>query len=155
MLFKIVDIGVGAWHSGAVSAFGDLYVWGWNVNGQLGRPVQREILVNFDSGRVDTVVHKLPSVFPTPEVVNFPNSSDDLDDIENQYQIKQIFCGLRHTFVYTECGKLLGSGWNKYGQLGDLKSINDNVIGYDELKVNLNTKFNVKCGSWCTIFISS
>lgn len=33
---KIIDIAAGSYHSIAVSSFNDVYVWGWNTNGQLG-----------------------------------------------------------------------------------------------------------------------
>lgn len=37
----VTFIAAGGWHSAAVTMSGDLYMWGWNNSGQLGRPAFR------------------------------------------------------------------------------------------------------------------
>lgn len=66
-------IAAGGWHSCAVSATGDLYTWGWNRNGQLAVPMEKDI-----------------SVFATPQLINFQN-----DD----YSVSKVACGSNHTVV--------------------------------------------------------
>ncbi|XP_077992237.1 RCC1 domain-containing protein 1-like [Glandiceps talaboti] len=36
----MATVAAGGWHSAAVSAIGDVYVWGWNEAGQLGLPMK-------------------------------------------------------------------------------------------------------------------
>lgn len=133
-------------------------MWGWNVNGQMGRPMHKVIPVSYDSGRTEMVRHKLPSVFATPEIVNLPipsahNDSEDNaedDNLDEQYFVTNVYSGVRHTLVKTKCGKLLGCGWNKYGQLG-LEDTKTDVIKFENISVEIENFSNIICGNWCTI----
>lgn len=159
---KIVDIACGAWHSAAVSAFGDLYVWGWNVNGQLGRAVYTDSRVTFSSGRTDVVRHKMPSVFAEPQVVELTKGdevdgaeqgAEDEGDLEKQYEVIRVHCGSRHTVVQTGCGQLLVCGWNKYGQLAVGGSGLDDVTSFTRVDTPAGWTGRVVCGRWCTILL--
>ncbi|XP_071946784.1 uncharacterized protein [Antedon mediterranea] len=37
---RVSAISCGGWHSAALSAIGDIYIWGWNESGQLGFPMK-------------------------------------------------------------------------------------------------------------------
>lgn len=130
-------------------------MWGWNVNGQLGRPLHEQVKISFDDGSTDVIKHKLPSVFAQPEIIDIPcvghvDGKDDLDS-EKTYQISAVNCGARHTIVTTECGRLFGCGWNKYGQLG-LPNSEGDVVQFEPLLNGDSMKIStVTCGSWCTI----
>ncbi len=136
-------------------------MWGWNLNGQLGKPVHKDVTVNYENGRSDMVRHKDVSVFAAPEIVDLPvedNRDDKNDDqcLENQFFIERVHCGHRHTIIETKCGKILGCGFNRYGQLGkDVdQNIDHNIVQFVEISHKMAEPFDVKCGSWCTILIS-
>ncbi|XP_070541547.1 uncharacterized protein [Ptychodera flava] len=38
----MATIAAGGWHSAALSAIGDVYIWGWNESGQLGLPMKQQ-----------------------------------------------------------------------------------------------------------------
>lgn len=73
---KIIKIAAGGWHSCALSIEGDLYIWGWNGNGQLGLQDNK---------------NKVISVMATPHVVDFEESLD--------ISAVNVACGYRHTVV--------------------------------------------------------
>lgn len=136
---KMVDIAAKGWHSGAVSAFGDLYMWGWDTSGQLGIKSNSE-----DGGHS-------PSVHALPQLIDFEDES---------INISKVFCGSRHTIVKTERDEYFGSGWNRYGQLGykvdaiekesDIKSCGSTYFR----KLNLpleDVHWDIVCGNWSTI----
>lgn len=159
---KIVDVACGAWHSAAVSAFGDLYVWGWNVNGQLGRAVYTNTKVTFSNGRTDTVRHKMPSVFAEPQVVELSKRDrikgeeqldGDHEDLDGQYEVVRVYCGARHTVVKTGCGQLLVSGWNKYGQLAVGGTDQSDVTNFTKVNTPDGWKGDVVCGRWSTCLV--
>uniref|UniRef100_A0A8W7M464 Uncharacterized protein n=1 Tax=Anopheles arabiensis TaxID=7173 RepID=A0A8W7M464_ANOAR len=72
---KVIDIAADGWHSAAVSAFGDLYTWGWNNQGQLGLqdPQHRERVVSL------------------PQLVSFSGEED--------LMVEKVHCGIGHTVV--------------------------------------------------------
>lgn len=162
---RIVDIACGGWHSAAVSAFGDLYVWGWNTRGQLGRAIYTNTKVTFSNGRTDMVRHKLPSVFAEPQVAELPRRTsaevdesggkicDDENDLQSQYEVVRVYCGIWHTVVKTTCGQLLVSGWNKYGQLGVGEGESGDVTNFTRVDTPEGWKGDVVCGRWSTCLI--
>lgn len=135
-------------------------MWGWNLNGQLGKPVYKNVKVNFDDGRSDVVRHKDVSVFALPEIVDLPtvDNDDNVDEccLEDQFFIERVHCGSRHTVIETRCKKILGCGFNRYGQVGvnDDQNIDHNIVRFVEIKHKLAKPFDVSCGSWCTVLIT-
>lgn len=134
---KIVDIAAGSFHSVAVTSFGDVFVWGWNTNGQLGLP------------KVPQNTFKKPSqssqqVFTTPRLIELE------DDFE---AIKNVHCGAKHTILETEKNRLFAAGLNNYGQLG-LSSRADEVDTFTEIPLkDVNDKTRIVCGYWSTFLI--
>lgn len=136
-------------------------MWGWNFNGQLGKSIYTNVKVNFENGRSDMVRHKDSSVFASPQVIDLPVNSLEGDDVdlqdenrlEGQFHIEKVDCGSRHTVIRTKCEKILGCGFNRYGQLN--KSDDHNIDKFVEMELNgLTNPINVLCGSWCTLFMT-
>jgi alpha-tubulin suppressor-like RCC1 family protein len=133
---QILDIAAGGWMSAAISAFGDLYVWGWNSNGQLGLRVSD---LN-------------PTVYALPQIVEFPGE---------ELSVESVACGTRHTLVRTCNNKYYVTGSNKYGQLG-VDGV-ENITwkqGYDKEDVYIDQfteicgvegDFIVSCGYWSSL----
>lgn len=146
---KIIDIAASGWHSAAISAFNDLYMWGWNVNGQMGLPIYKQIEAN----RTKDKKEKLPTVFASPIIIDLPKN-DNEDDIDSQYSVSNVSMGTRHTFLKTTDGRILASGWNKYGQLGNSDLDND-VVKFElvERPSVESADFEILCEGWCTIII--
>ncbi|XP_037948082.1 RCC1 domain-containing protein 1-like [Teleopsis dalmanni] len=151
---KIIHIAAGGWHSAAISAFGDLYTWGHNTNGQLGLRVFKP------NGQ------KEPTVFPLPQIIDMPpcntcsvKSSDDGQEGEQYTECiaVKVYAGARHTIVQMNCGTVYAAGWNVHGQLG-LKKLNqmcdhfERVPFFATIPNQLNTP-NIVCGPWCTVAI--
>lgn len=150
----------GGWHSVAVSAFNDLYVWGWNVNGQIGQPLYKTYEITLKNGQIRSEQQKCSTVFASPLVVDLPIDRSALDSVneeilsENQYHAISVSAGARHTVVKVEEGLLLGAGWNKYGQLADDKLEND----FDQFHIiqnNFPKDVNIICGEWSTFVTPS
>lgn len=139
---KIVDIAAGGWHSAAVSAFGDLYTWGWNVSGQLGMSVSSPSLptANFT-----------PVVYSIPEIIDLPRDGDD--DLNAQFKVTAVSCGNQHTFIKTECGRALSSGHNKFGQLGIKKSPKKDFEDSFSIVREDSADCSIICGTYCTVWI--
>lgn len=150
----------GGWHSVAVSAFNDLYVWGWNVNGQIGQRLYNNYEIMHKNGQTRSEQQKCSTVFASPVVVDLPkdpsttDSADDENVSENQYHAISVSAGARHTIVKVEEGSLLGAGWNKYGQLADSKLDND-FDQFHVIKDNCPKDVNIICGEWSTFVTSS
>lgn len=122
---KIKKIATGGWHSCAVSQDGDLYVWGWNSNGQLG--------LGKKDGDVGFV-----SAMATPHVVDF---------CEDTLNCLFVSCGSRHTIVFLDNKQLYGCGWNKYHQL--TKEDNENYYELTHLhNFEEDSVLDLHCGPW-------
>lgn len=163
----------GGWHSVAVSAFNDLYAWGWNVNGQIGQSLYKTYRNTLENGQIQNGKQKCPTVFASPLIVDLSKMSDDDandsaaagrgadesgDDEfsdENQYHAVSVSAGSRHTLVRVEEGLVLGAGWNKYGQLASNKLTKDfdrfHVINCTTVPNNVH----YVCGEWSTYAISN
>lgn len=162
---QIIDIAAGGWHSAAISAFNDLYVWGWNVNGQLGLSLYNQIesMVNGDQIRRDK--QKKATVFTSPVLLDLP-SVDSVDSgkegtepLESQHNPIEVFAGARHTIVRTVDGTVLGTGWNKYKQLGGAYTSNvedeqDKFVKLKTTDTTLNENYRIVCGEWSSMYFS-
>ncbi|KAG8223575.1 hypothetical protein J437_LFUL003039 [Ladona fulva] len=160
---NVKSVAAGGWHSVAITATGDAYVWGWNTSGQLGMPCSenRERLhdknkdhASFDLQQEGTNVKDNQYVksegevvtvqaFPLP--IKFPYGLEDIF-------VKSAACGNRHTIILTDDGVAWGCGWNAYGQLGLsgwtlYESLTKILIhGKEDCKVK-----EVVCGGWSTV----
>lgn len=140
---KVIDIGAGGFHSTAVSAFGDLYCWGWNTNGQLG--ITKVTQLTFENLPTNHQV-----VFTLPQII-------DIEFENDQESVKKVYCGHKHTLVQTESNKFFSSGLNNFGQLGlqknGIESKNE-ICEFKELKENINVKTKLVCGYWNTFLMN-
>lgn len=144
-IFQIIDIAAGGWHSAAISAFNDLYMWGWNVNGQLGLPIYRGINEKTLCKKSDKI--KNATVFVSPVLIDL--------SIENGCDTPTcVFAGERHTVVTTQEEIILVAGWNKYNQLG-FQCLDDENQDAFKIVNDISMKKNDKiiCGDWSTIYI--
>uniref|UniRef100_A0A1A9ZSV5 RCC1 domain-containing protein 1 n=1 Tax=Glossina pallidipes TaxID=7398 RepID=A0A1A9ZSV5_GLOPL len=142
---KIITIAAGGWHSAAISAFGDLYTWGFNSNGQLGLRVFKN----------SSSTIKEPAVYPLPQIIDLPicNCAKLNSNVSSCPPIK-VVAGGRHTIVVKSCGSLYGCGWNAHNQLGLIcaRDFVDNFQYIDSISNDRTELVNkVYCGSWCTI----
>lgn len=152
----------GGWHSAAVSAFNDLYVWGWNVNGQLGLPLFETSECIQQNGEKRIERQKCSTVFASPVIIDLPKEDDEpaIDDENeanippNQHHPIAVSAGVRHTIVKIDNGTIMAAGWNKYGQLANSKLDDD----FDQFHIIRHgfvlNDFHVICGEWSTFVIS-
>ncbi|KAF6027961.1 RCCD1 [Bugula neritina] len=136
----IVDAVAGGWHTLVLSDTGDVYSWGWNESGQVGKPCLKDSHGEPQCG--DRVGH---SMIMYPSLL-FEDNCD--------ITITSISCGSRHSAAVTSDGKLYSWGWNGYGQL----LLPKDVIVQDSpnLYTDTNTRFtSVKCGGWSTFVFTN
>ncbi len=91
---SIVSVACGQGHAAALTVSGELFTWGANEFGQLGRGVPQ-------------------GVFPAPERAYFALHLQALEP-----RITQVSCGARHTVAITDHSKVLAFGDNSFGQCG-------------------------------------
>lgn len=156
----------GGWHSAAISAFNDLYVWGWNVNGQLGLPLFKTFQSIQTSGEIRNERQKCATVFASPVIIDLPkqdnngidDGDDDDDGVENMPQSQHhpvaVSAGTRHTVIKIDDGTIMATGWNKYGQLASTQLDDDFDRFHIINKIELN-EFQLICGEWSTFIIST
>uniref|UniRef100_A0A336KER2 CSON007489 protein n=1 Tax=Culicoides sonorensis TaxID=179676 RepID=A0A336KER2_CULSO len=159
---KIIDICGGGWCSAAVSAFGDLYVWGWNSCGQIG-------LKTYEMNSIQNpgLKRKAQTVYTAPTLVDFEGKTEN-EGISTEITVKKVFCGSKHMIVKTEDGRIFVTGSNKYNQLGlkeengvvyQTNNTNDNFIDqFTEIKPKIHMKisdFRIYCAYSCTLFIEN
>lgn len=142
-----------------------MYLWGWNVDGQLGRSQHSIETKEFRNNKIVSRTGN-PSVYTSPMMVcvdpNHQNRSSkndeyDVDDDGKDLVIRTVSCGARHTVVTTACGKFFATGWNLHGQLGTkLKkgemSCCDFIRVFEDLDAN---DWRVVCGKWSTVLIKT
>ena len=96
----MVAIAAGGWHSAALNRKGELFVWGWNEQGQCG---QQEGDVAAKTGKVvrpqRVLLPVLDAAFPCAHAV-----------------LKSVQCGLHHTLVLTFEGLVWAMGSNEQGE---------------------------------------
>lgn len=157
----VLDIACGAWHSLCLvssclpepplaakrkraetkesETFFEVYSMGWDLHYQLGRytRVSQDFDVNDDDVN--------PCTLPFP--ILFHEHKDE--DI----QVLKMDCGSRHSVLLDSEGRIWGSGWNEFGQLGPFYS--RNVQGFQTLlgDPNYSHALNVSCGPWTTMVL--
>ncbi|XP_034487395.1 RCC1 domain-containing protein 1 [Drosophila innubila] len=137
---KITHIAAGGWHSAAISAFGDLYTWGLNSNGQLGMRVMKP------AGLL-----KEPTVYPLPQLHDLPACCGPDDDADLCAPV-QVFAGSRHTLLLRRCGRLWASGWCTHGQLGNQLHKQAYLDALQAIYDGCNdSEYSVTCGPWSTL----
>ena len=126
----IYRIACGSAHSAAISDTGQLYTWGWGVNGQLGHGDDATCLT-------PTLVKRLQPVY-----------------------ISHVSCGLAHTVAVSEVDKQVYSwGWDEYGQLGqgiwDIFGANKNRTPRPVRELQGKNIIATACGSSHTVALSA
>lgn len=129
---RIIEIAAGGWHSAALSEFGDLYVWGWNKQGQLGIPVKHQ-----------------RSIYLLPEIVDVTTEgSPDPEEIE------LISCGSSHSIILTRSGKLFGAGNCAFGQLPQVSSSSGFIDQFTPISFANPEITKIVCGSMTSFIVS-
>ncbi|KAJ7543575.1 hypothetical protein O6H91_09G043700 [Diphasiastrum complanatum] len=93
---KVEDVACGGVHTCAVTSNGALYMWGGGQAGQLGLGQNRDF-VSLDANEVEFLLRRTPALV-------IPNG------------VRHVTCGQYHTLVAMVDGRLLGWGYNSYGQ---------------------------------------
>lgn len=107
-------------------------------------------------------MQKKATVFTSPVILDLPKCRDDGAEVENeelesQYNPVEVFAGTRHTIVRTADGTVLGTGWNKYGQLATethVKEEQDKFSKLESITSTLNDDYRIVCGEWCSMYFS-
>ncbi|KAF7382722.1 hypothetical protein HZH66_013124 [Vespula vulgaris] len=128
---NVVQVSAAGWHNAVVTDQGDLYTWGWNVNGELGIP------------KGDTKVVAIPTV------INFTNDKEECIDMN----VKKVQCGNTFTICMMDDRSFWGCGSNKYGQLGQSRQKVTSSTIFFKLDVPLDRKniIDFKCEEWGTM----
>lgn len=160
---KITDIGAGTFHSVAVSVFGDVYTWGWNLFGQLGH----QVLTSDElKSQKQFLQRKNQTVYTVPLLV------DLVDQIEGAggeaMHVLNVYCGAKHTVIRTKDHRVFVTGSNSFNQLGlvqgdaDLKQHRGRVKTdifldkFKQLKVGWDVNmYQIYCACSCTLFIEN
>ena len=110
---EIQQIVCGGYHSFILKESGELFAFGYNYHGELG-------LGDNENRKIPTLLMKTgDDIVPS---LNLP-----VRDKVKDNTIRQIICGLFHSFILKESGKLFAFGYNRYGQLGLGDSENRNI----------------------------
>eukprot|EP01137_Pigoraptor_chileana_P029683 Opistho-2@15156 len=80
----------GGWHSAVVSGDGDVYLFGWNKNGQLGLASDPSQLASSE-----------PSVVPLPTPLEVDVLCNDGDEEADHVIVADVECGSHHTVLQT------------------------------------------------------
>lgn len=144
---QITHIAAGGWHSAAISAFGDLYTWGLNCNGQLGMRVMKP----------DGLL-KEPTVYPLPQLHDLATCCCSTTEQGDDCEPVRVFAGSRHTLLLRSCGRLWASGWCAHGQLGGGSGGQLNKQSYLDAFEALpdapcDKDCTVICGPWATLLV--
>jgi alpha-tubulin suppressor-like RCC1 family protein len=130
---QVTQIAAGCEHSLALTSTGQLYTFGGNRYGQLGRAA------NAGSGTPN----------PTPSVVTLPGASGP---------VRQIAAGCEHSLALTSTGQLYTFGGNRYGQLGRAANADTAIPNPTPAQVSLPSGGSVTAiaaGGFHTLALSS
>lgn len=157
---QIIDVSAGGWSSAAVSAFGDLYVWGWNSCGQLGLKVFSPDLLKTNSFDIK---RKFQTVYTVPTLVILEDHNQTTDSSYTELSVSKVYCGCKHTIIRTTDNRIFVTGSNAYKQLG-LKSDSSTqfhqgrtkretfIDEFKEIQLNF-VSFKIHCSYSCTLII--
>ena len=121
---RCVSVAAGLSHSGCVTAYGDVYMWGANDVGQLG------------TGTTTSDHNSASGEFAlTPQLLELHGS------------VCALRCGARHAAALREDGALMVWGWNAHGQLG----LGDRRDRGAPTRVGQHVWADVQCGWWHTL----
>ena len=153
---KIIKVFSGDSHTAAITNDGRLYIWGYNINGQLGdgtnidkkTPIEINSKLKLTSGEkvIDVSLGYSFSMALTNYGRVFTWGKNDLGELGDgtiinkntpqnittqmnlaeREEITNISVGSNHSAVRTNTGRIFIWGGNSYGQLGDNDSINKN-----------------------------
>ncbi|CAK9300204.1 unnamed protein product [Gordionus sp. m RMFG-2023] len=115
---NIVKISAGGWHNIVLTDTGDIYTWGWNLNGQLGLSDSCEFCQS-EFQKFTEIANNKNKRKHASNIQCLPHPIIIGDDDENEVIVKDIACGSQHTIVLTDNDVLYSWGWNKYGQIGE------------------------------------
>ena len=132
---NVKDIECGGWHSSLIDENDYVYMWGWNLNGQLG-------LEEDDDEEDETI-------FSVPRLVQIFD-----DDNEELIKFKKISNGSRHSLLLDLNANVYSVGWNKYKQL--LLNCNDKndrriPVLVEEFKKRV---LDIKAGPWYSLVLT-
>ena len=134
---NIKHMSAGDFHVLAVDAQGNLYAWGWNIDGQLGDGTKVDVAEPklIDSSKVWSYVaagdHHSAGISDGKLYTWGGNSTGQLGNgnkasvltptqIGSNMTWTKVFCGTSHTLAINSLGELWGWGSNEFGQVGDV-----------------------------------
>ncbi|CAG2164163.1 unnamed protein product [Oppiella nova] len=111
----------------AMNTVKQIYSWGHNMWGQLGRDVTQK------------------GSYVKPERISY---------FDNKY-VQQISCGSHHCLALTSSGQVYGWGCNREGQIGYGDQMNDRISEPILIQFSNNPKIqNIYCHNWCSFAIT-
>ncbi|KAI9141927.1 regulator of chromosome condensation 1/beta-lactamase-inhibitor protein II [Paraphysoderma sedebokerense] len=134
---RFICISTGLRHSAAVTSEGEVFVWGFNKQHQLGLAVPDSLPSDETRHRSTQNRRKLQSngskyIIHHPLRLYFMQVGASPDersnhDSPNEPIIKSVSCGAYHTVFLTSNNEIYTCGQNKYGQLGYMSSTASSV----------------------------
>ncbi|MDY0276779.1 MAG: hypothetical protein RBQ97_01705 [Acholeplasma sp.] len=161
----VLDYSAGMYHGMFLSTDNDLYVWGYNGDGQLGlgdldrrlTPVKNELASVYSIRTISSSVYSSSSIitednsvynwglngytklgFGDWETVNVPKKMKDSPI--NNARITNISVGKYHTFLEDEEGRIYGVGSNEYGEMGFTTGTVVKLNNLNKLSLQLGTE---------------
>jgi alpha-tubulin suppressor-like RCC1 family protein len=126
---NVKDIECGGWHSGLIDEDDNVYMWGWNSNGQLG---------------LDE--HEDETIMSIPSLIN-------IFDENIGVKFLKISFGSRHSLLLDLNGKAYSVGWNKYNQL--VLSTDEVDVRIPVLIQEFqNSVKDIKAGPWYSLILT-
>ncbi|XP_043268857.1 E3 ubiquitin-protein ligase HERC2 [Venturia canescens] len=131
---KVSQISAAGWCSAAVVEEGDLYVWGWNNEGQLGLGDDQKVVA-------------------VPTVVDFKDECEETLEL----RIVKVQCTSSFVICLTDNGELWGCGSNKYGQMGQDKKLFPGAKRFMKIPIDFNGNHveDFKCRARGTLIFTS
>ena len=122
-------VACGAAHSLLQTREGDLYAWGLNSYGQCSLPTPHT---------------QNPKIIPSPRVIPMEGRN-----------VKGVACGLGHSFILCEGGKVYSCGWNNSGQLGHSNGCEE-INEFHEVEMPPSVEVqHIACGGGHSMLVTS